>query len=113
MPLPLAPVMAISTIAIETITVTWEDVRSNPPLADMGGHVDRLTDEQIAEFKATFSMFDTDESGTISSTDLEAALHSLGQHPTEDELQEMVNKVDPKGNGAIDVPGFMHLMAQA
>ena len=36
----------------------------------------------------------------------------LGQNPTEAELQDMINEVDADGNGTIDFPEFMSLMAR-
>ncbi len=38
-------------------------------------------------------------------------MRSVGQNPTEAELREMVNEVDPDGKGTIDFPGFLNLMA--
>jgi len=40
------------------------------------------------------------------------ALPSLGQNPTEAELQDMINEVDADGNGTIDFPEFLNLMAR-
>ncbi|XP_028103242.1 proline-rich receptor-like protein kinase PERK1, partial [Camellia sinensis] len=37
---------------------------------------------------------------------------SLGQNPTEAELQDMINEVDADGNGTIDFPEFLNLMAR-
>ncbi|GFQ04153.1 calmodulin [Phtheirospermum japonicum] len=39
-------------------------------------------------------------------------MHSLGQNPTEDELQDMINEVDADGNEIIVFPEFLNLMAR-
>ena len=139
-------------------------------------HDEQLTEEQIAEFKEAFSLFDKDGDGTIttkvracfllrdwrscdaavartrcgcprlsrarisrmpavhsathdarrspaaalctlSSTllaaqELGTVMRSLGQNPTEAELQDMINEVDADGNGTIDFPEFCTLMAR-
>ena len=46
----------------------------------------------------------TQELGTV--------MRSLGQNPTEAELQDMINEVDADGNGTIDFPEFLSLMAR-
>uniref|UniRef100_A0A8C8UGE1 EF-hand domain-containing protein n=1 Tax=Peromyscus maniculatus bairdii TaxID=230844 RepID=A0A8C8UGE1_PERMB len=56
---------------------------------------DQLTEEQIAEFKEAFSLFDKDGDGTITTKELGTVMRSLGQNPTEAELQDMINEVDP------------------
>ena len=71
---------------------------------------DQLTEEQIAEFKEAFSLFDKDGDGTITTKELGTVMRSLGQNPTEAELQDMVNEVD--GNGTIDFPEFLTMMAR-
>ena len=47
----------------------------------------QLTEEQIAEFKEAFSLFDKDGDGTITTKELGTVMRSLGQNPTEAELQ--------------------------
>ena len=74
--------------------------------------VDQLTEEQIAEFKEAFSLFDKDGDGTITTKELGTVMRSLGQNPTEAELQDMINEVDVDGNGTIDFPEFLSLMAR-
>jgi hypothetical protein len=46
---------------------------------------DQLTEEQIAEFKEAFSLFDKDGDGTITTKELGTVMRSLGQNPTEAE----------------------------
>ena len=53
-----------------------------------------MTEEQIAEFKEAFSLFDKDGDGTITTKELGTVMRSLGQNPTEAELQDMINEVD-------------------
>ncbi len=118
---------------------------------------EHLTEEQIAEFKEAFSLFDKDGdgstfslfcafvysfiasfsvlfcgtvvcsgglvwenrklslceyAGSITTKELGTVMRSLGQNPTEAELQDMINEVDADGNGTIDFPEFLNLMAR-
>ena len=57
-------------------------------------------------------MFDKDGDGTITTKELGTVMRSLGQNPTEAELQDMINEVDADGNGTIDFPEFLTLMAR-
>jgi calmodulin len=72
----------------------------------------RFTEEQIAEFKEAFALFDKDGDGSITSKELGTVMRSLGQNPTEPELQDMINEVDTDGNGTIDFPEFLTMMAR-
>ena len=49
------------------------------------------------EFKEAFSLFDKDGDGTITTRELGTVMRSLGQNPTEAELQDMINDVDADG----------------
>lgn len=73
---------------------------------------DQLSNEQISEFKEAFSLFDKDGDGTITTRELGTVMRSLGQNPTEAELQDMINEVDQDGSGTIDFPEFLTLMAR-
>ncbi|KAE9621662.1 putative EF-hand domain pair protein [Lupinus albus] len=73
---------------------------------------DQLTDEQISEFKKAFSFYDKDGDGYITTKELGTVMRSLGQNPTEAELQDMINEVDADGSGTIDFPEFLNLMAK-
>jgi calmodulin len=53
-----------------------------------------------------------DGDGTITTHELGTVMRSLGQNPTEAELQDMINEVDADGNGTIDFPEFLTMMAR-
>ncbi|OQV20899.1 Calmodulin [Hypsibius exemplaris] len=74
--------------------------------------LDKLTDAQVDEFKEAFSLFDKDNDGTITNKELGTVMRSLGQNPTEAELQDMINEIDQDGNGTIDFSEFLTMMAQ-
>ena len=42
-------------------------------------------------FKETFMMFDKDGDGTVSTKELGAVMRSLGNNPTEEELEDMID----------------------
>ena len=51
----------------------------------------------LSEFKEAFSLFDKDGDGCITTKELGVVMRSLGQNPTEAELQDMINEVDADG----------------
>uniref|UniRef100_A0A2K6L532 EF-hand calcium-binding domain-containing protein 11 n=3 Tax=Colobinae TaxID=9569 RepID=A0A2K6L532_RHIBE len=81
--------------------------------------VGQLTEEQIAEFKEAFSLFDKDGDGTITTKELGAVMTSLGQNPTEAELQDMINEevdetireADTDGDGQVNYEEFVQMMS--
>jgi calmodulin len=50
--------------------------------------------------------------GTITTKELGTVMRSLGQNPTEAELMDMINEIDADGNGDIDFPEFLTVMAR-
>ncbi|XP_020273741.1 calmodulin-like [Asparagus officinalis] len=73
---------------------------------------EKLTEEQISEFKEAFSLFDKDGDGCITTKELGTVMRSLGQNPTEAELRDMIDEVDADRNGTIDFSEFLNLMAR-
>ena len=47
--------------------------------------------------------------GQITTKELGTVMRSLGQNPSESELQDMINEVDADNNGTIDFPGMICL----
>jgi len=73
---------------------------------------ENLTEEQIAEFKEAFLIFDKDGDGSISTKELGTVMRSLGQNPTDQELKIMIDEVDEDASGTIDFKEFLGLMAK-
>lgn len=57
-------------------------------------------------------MFDRDNDGMITATELHNIMKSLGEDPTESEVQEMIYEVDQEGKGAINFEEFAVMMAR-
>mmetsp|Transcript_2492 Transcript_2492/g.5990 ORF Transcript_2492/g.5990 Transcript_2492/m.5990 type:complete len:149 (+) Transcript_2492:108-554(+) len=71
---------------------------------------EQYTEEQIAEFKEAFSLFDKDGDGTIDADELGTVLRSLGNQPTDEEVEDMIREADEDGNGTIDFGEFIKMM---
>ena len=90
-----------------------ENWRKSLVAAGMGGAMaEGLSEaERIEEFRKAFAKFDGDGSGTIETKEIGDLMRSLGQDPTEEELEDMINEVDVDGSGTIDFDEFVTLMA--
>lgn len=73
---------------------------------------ENLTEEQIAEYKEAFLIFDKDGDGSISTSELGTVMRSLGQSPTEAELKIMIQEIDEDSTGTINFKEFLGLMAK-
>lgn len=60
-----------------------------------------------SEFKEAFSLFDKDGDGTITTKELGTVMRSLGQNPTEAELQDMINEVDADGEDTVRLKNLL------
>ncbi|KAL7526984.1 hypothetical protein ACHAXR_001745 [Thalassiosira sp. AJA248-18] len=70
-----------------------------------------LKEDEVADLKEAFSMFDIDGDGTITLVELKEVMKSLGQNPTEKELTQMIKSVDDNGDNEIDFEEFLILMS--
>ena len=64
---------------------------------------ENLTMDQIAEFKEAFLLFDRDGDGSISVREIGTVMRSLGQNPTDEELNFIIQEFDQDGSGTIDL----------
>ncbi|XP_023238255.1 uncharacterized protein LOC111637078 [Centruroides sculpturatus] len=74
--------------------------------------VDALTEERISEFKEAFALFDREGKGHIPVSELGKLMRSLGYSPTEAEIQEIKEEIDPDGNGILEFTDFLVLMTK-
>ncbi|KAI5480303.1 calmodulin [Pseudohyphozyma bogoriensis] len=69
------------------------------------------SEAQLVEFRDAFALFDRDGDGTVTTKDIGAVMRSLGQNPTEEELDAMMDEVDRDKDGTFDFEEFVALMA--
>lgn len=53
----------------------------------------------LAEIREAFNVFDKNGDGIVSCKELGTVMRSLGQNPTDAEVQDMINEVDADGKG--------------
>ncbi len=69
-----------------------------------------ITQEAVAELKLAFSLFDKDGGGTITAKELYSVMKQMGMEVGEQEVTDMVEKIDEDQNGEIDFKEFVQLM---
>merc|ERR1712093_133645 len=69
-------------------------------------------EKQKKEFRKNFNLFDKKRTGAIPIADMGTVLRSLGQNPTEAELQALMEEVDKDKSGTIEFDEFVDLMSQ-
>mmetsp|Transcript_87383 Transcript_87383/g.138740 ORF Transcript_87383/g.138740 Transcript_87383/m.138740 type:complete len:151 (+) Transcript_87383:79-531(+) len=73
---------------------------------------DGLVKEQVQEFYDTFKLFDEDKDDRLSLKEFGTLLSSLGQNPTEQELQEWIGGDGEHDASRIDFHTFLSLMSR-
>ncbi|GLJ29333.1 hypothetical protein SUGI_0578470 [Cryptomeria japonica] len=67
-----------------------------------------LNDEQTASMREAFSLFDTDRDGCITVAELGTVMRSLGENPTQADLQDIIKR--EQIGSTIDFPRFVDVM---
>lgn len=80
--------------------------------ADRKRILDSLTKEDLATLKEAFTVYDKNNDGTITTKELSTVMRSLGQNPTDAEVQDMINEVDVDGSGSMEFPEFCVMMVK-
>ena len=67
---------------------------------------------QKKENTQAFEVFDKNKDRMISRQELKTIMRSLGQNPTEDDIEEMLLNVDRDKDGQISYDEFMKIISQ-
>ena len=70
------------------------------------------TSSEVEEIKQKFLQFDDDQDGAIDIRELRNVIESLGQTPTEEELQALLDELDSDKTSLLEFPEFLILMQQ-
>ncbi|KAL5014289.1 hypothetical protein ScPMuIL_008559 [Solemya velum] len=66
----------------------------------------KVTQGPWKEIRATFDLFDRDQDGQVSTSEIATIMRALGMASSEVTLTEMLNKMDKDGNGIVDYEEF-------
>merc|ERR1712166_1437627 len=69
-----------------------------------------LPEDEVAEMKEAFDLFDNDQSGAISVNELTSAMQSLGFDVKHAVVYNMVEDLDADGSGEIEFGEFLEVM---
>ncbi|XP_020206822.1 calmodulin isoform X2 [Cajanus cajan] len=67
--------------------------------------------EAEEELKEAFRLFDKDQDGYISPTELLSVMRNIGVKVTEEELEQMIRVADLDGDGRVNYQEFVRMMA--
>ncbi|XP_077987854.1 calmodulin-like [Glandiceps talaboti] len=73
---------------------------------------ENLTQDERAEFREMFTIFDTDNNNKIDREEVADVMRALGQNPCKKDVDDMFAQADLDVNGTIDFDEFCHLMVR-
>ncbi|XP_020811073.1 calmodulin-like [Drosophila serrata] len=74
--------------------------------------MDELSGERLADYKHQFEQLKRNERGVITIKELGYMVRSMGENPSEKELEKIFRASDLDGNGEIDFKEYCFVMAQ-
>nr|2KN2_A Chain A, Calmodulin [Glycine max] len=71
------------------------------------GHMDTDAEEELKE---AFKVFDKDQNGYISASELRHVMINLGEKLTDEEVEQMIKEADLDGDGQVNYEEFVKMM---
>ncbi|KAJ3071941.1 Centrin-1 [Podochytrium sp. JEL0797] len=71
-----------------------------------------ISEEQEAEIREAFQLFDSDGSGSITTKEWRIAMKAMGFEPTKEENRQMISEMDQDGSGTIDYDEFLAMITK-
>ncbi|XP_028548810.1 calmodulin isoform X2 [Dendrobium catenatum] len=96
----------------DIINHTDFDFRGNFDLTELFNLTTEIVEEinKEDELKEVFKVFDRDQKGFISATELKNVLISLGEKLTDEEAEQMIKEADFDGDGKVNYDDFVQTM---
>ncbi|KAG6785868.1 hypothetical protein POTOM_007455 [Populus tomentosa] len=76
-------------------------------------HLQFLQENVTEELKEAFKVFDRNQDGYISGSELRQVMMNLGERLTEEEAEQMIREADLDGDGLVSYEEFSRMMAMA
>ncbi|GMH96138.1 hypothetical protein TL16_g13275, partial [Triparma laevis f. inornata] len=90
----------------EEVMTPEEEQAENEELAEMFD----TTAKEVQEFREMFQLVDLDHGGSIDAGEFSQLLSLLGMEKSEEEIQEMVDKIDTTGEHEVFFPDFVRAL---
>ncbi|CAM9248217.1 unnamed protein product, partial [Discosporangium mesarthrocarpum] len=74
--------------------------------------LEKLSKEELAEFREIFNLVDKDGGGSITKEELGELMDTLGIDATPEEIDLMIDEIDQDNNGEIDFEEFVAVMSR-
>ena len=75
-------------------------------------HCCDIPESVILKYKEAFDMFDKNQTGIISATDLTKIMKNFGYHISRNQVEEKIIEINPNGEGELDFEEFVTLMEE-
>eukprot|EP01120_Amphizonella_sp_Union-15-10_P007473 TRINITY_DN2526_c0_g4_i1.p1 TRINITY_DN2526_c0_g4~~TRINITY_DN2526_c0_g4_i1.p1 ORF type:complete len:1557 (-),score=454.20 TRINITY_DN2526_c0_g4_i1:53-4657(-) len=96
----------------ETLISTTQDREQQLQKDIISRRGSKVSADQLAEFKEMFQFFDKNHNNALGKLEFKGALQSLGEDPTDDEMESLMVKLDKDKDGFITFEEFTEFMIQ-